>query len=63
MTDKPYLRAVLDRGREIVLLDSAARMLPGRRPAGKWIAAAALGLFSVLFPAVSAAQAACVIPV
>ena len=54
---------MLDRGREIALLDSAARMLPGRRPAGKWIVAAALGLFSVLFPAVSAAQAACLIPV
>ena len=57
MTEKPYLEQVLARSRELALLDRAADALPGRRPAGKWIVAAALGLFSVFFPAVSAAQA------
>ena len=59
MTEKPYLEQVLARSRELVLLDRAARALPDRRSAGKWIVAAALGLLSVFFPAVSAAQALC----
>lgn len=54
---EPYIQAVLDRGRELNLLNQAARTLPGRQSPGKWIVAAALGLFSVFFPAVSAAQA------
>ena len=53
---EPYLQAVLDRSRELSLLDQAARRLPERKVPGRWIIAAALGLFSAFFPAVSAAQ-------
>ena len=51
-----YLQDVLRRAGEIALLDRAAAVLPERASAGKWILAAALGIFSVLYPAVSAAQ-------
>ena len=57
MSEKPYLRAVMERSRELVMLDQAASRLPERRSPGKWVVAAALGLFSIFFPAVSAAQA------
>ena len=52
-----YLQNVLQRAGEIALLDRAAAVLPERASAGKWILAAVLGIFSVLYPAVSAAQA------
>ena len=52
-----YLQSVLQRAGEIALLDRAAAVLPERVSAGKWILAAALGIISVLYPAVSAAQA------
>ena len=52
-----YLQNVLQRAGEIALLDRAAAVLPERTSAGKWILAAALGIISVLYPAVSAAQA------
>ena len=52
-----YLQSVLQRAGEIALLDRAAAVLPERASAGKWILAAALGIISVLYPAVSAAQA------
>ena len=51
-----YLQNVLRRAGELALLDRAAAVMPDRASAGKWILAAALGLISLLYPAVSAAQ-------
>ena len=51
-----YLQNVLRRADELALLDQAAAVMPDRASAGKWILAAALGLISLLYPAVSAAQ-------
>ena len=51
-----YLQNVLRRAGELALLDQAAAMMPDRASAGKWILAAALGLISLLYPAMSAAQ-------
>ena len=52
-----YLQNVLRRAGELALLDQAAAVMPDRASAGKWILAAALGLISLLYPAVSTAQA------
>ena len=52
-----YLQDVLRRAGELALLDKAAAVMPDRTSIGKWILAAALGLISLLYPAVSAAQA------
>ena len=52
-----YLQDVLRRAGELTVLDRAAAVMPDHVSAGKWILAAALGIFSVLYPAVSAAQA------
>ena len=52
-----YLQNVLRRAGELALLDQAAAVMPDRASAGKWILAAALGLISLLYPAMSAAQA------
>ena len=51
-----YLQNVLRRAGELALLDQAAAVMPDRASAGKWILAAALGLISLLYPAMSAAQ-------
>ena len=51
-----YLQNVLRRAGELALLDQAAAVMPDRASAGKWIRAAALGLISLLYPAMSAAQ-------
>ena len=51
-----YLQNVLRRAGELALLDKAAAVIPDRASAGKWILAAALGLISLLYPAMSAAQ-------
>ena len=51
-----YLQNVLRRAGELALLDQAAAVMPDRASAGKWIPAAALGLISLLYPAMSAAQ-------
>ena len=51
-----YLQDVLRRAGELAMLDRAAAVMPDRVSAGKWILAAALGIISVLYPAVSAAQ-------
>ena len=51
-----YLQNVLRRAGELALLDKAAAVMPDRASAGKWILAAALGLISLLYPAMSAAQ-------
>ena len=51
-----YLQNVLRRAGELALLDQAAAMMPDRASAGKWILDAALGLISLLYPAMSAAQ-------
>ena len=55
MKDK-YLQDVISRSNELALLDRAARLLPERSTAGRWIVAAALGLLTVLYPAFGAAQ-------
>lgn len=52
-----YLQNVLRRADELTLLDKAAAVMPDRASIGKWILAAALGLISLLYPAMSAAQA------
>lgn len=52
-----YLQNVLRRADELALLDKAAAVMPDRASIGKWILAAALGLISLLYPAMSAAQA------
>jgi hypothetical protein len=51
-----YLQDVLRRAGELAVLDRAAAVMPDRVSAGKWILAAALGVVSILYPAVSAAQ-------
>ena len=51
-----YLQSVLRRADELALLDQAAAVIPDRASIGKWILAAALGLISLLYPAMSAAQ-------
>ena len=51
-----YLQNVLRRAGELALLDRAAAVMPDRASIGKWILAGALGLISLLYPAVSTAQ-------
>ena len=51
-----YLQDVLRRAGELAVLDRAAAVMPDRVSAGKWILAAALGVVSILYPVVSAAQ-------
>ena len=53
----PYVQKVIMRSRELELLDRAAEEMPDRHAAPRWIAAAVLGLFSLLYPLAGAAQA------
>ena len=52
-----YMKKVIRRGNELILLEQAAACLPERSSVVRWAVAAALGILCTLLPSVTAAQA------
>ena len=50
-----YIREILQRGRELALLDEAAGTLAKEKRSARWLVAAALGALAAMLPTAAAA--------